>query len=308
MTWDDFEGLTVPSQIEAPTRKRYSVTADVLSYRLCRRQYCFNAHRGYIPSQPTQQFVGTIIHQVLDRAHSHFMGKVDESTKGSFPTDKDIEGYFIEVENALLAHGIRAISPQTRNHTLGLIQSFNTIEGPVLYPRIVDTEHRLQAERRDYVLNGVVDVLASSDAPQDLGGMEIWDYKGTRKPKSNTPSGATRLRDYMFQMQVYSELYNQRNGKYPKRAVIYFIGELANLDGQGTRPKNALMQADLEPEKIQEALREFDLTVTSIQDSMTRNDWTPPGDGAGKETCDLCDVRWSCTTMGAQYRANPRYP
>ena len=306
MTWEEFEGLEVPDRLDAQTRKRYSVTADVLSFRLCPRQYCFNAHRGYVPSQPTQQFVGTIIHQVLDRAHSHYMGKVDRTTKGSIPADEEITEYFTEVESALLAHGIRAISPQTRNHTLGLIQSFNRIEGPVLYHRIIDTEHRLQSERNNYLLYGIVDVLASSESSPGSSDTEIWDYKGSRKPKSNSPAGVTRLQDYEFQMQVYSELYHQRNGKYPKRAVIYFIGDLA---GHVTaRPEDAMLTVDLDQLRIQNALDEFDLTVRRIQESITNNNWTPPVEGAGKETCDLCDVRWSCPSLGHQYREHPRYP
>jgi putative RecB family exonuclease len=234
------------------------------------------------------------------------MGRVDQSTKGLMPTDEDIDEYFTEVETSLLAHGIRAISPETRDHTLKLIQAFNRIEGPILYPRIIDTEHRLQSERGEYLLYGVVDVLASSERPLGSSGTEIWDYKGTRKPKAKRVAGSRRLRDYEFQMQVYSELYRQRNGNHPQRAVIYFIGELAGEPSK--RPEDAMMTVNLDLVRIQNALVEFDTTVKAIRTCIEEDEWIPPTEGAGKETCDLCDTRWSCPSIGHQYREHRRYP
>ena len=48
-----------------------------------------------------QIYYGTLIHQVLDRAHAHYAGLRDPETKGQFPTDQDIENYFNEVDQAL---------------------------------------------------------------------------------------------------------------------------------------------------------------------------------------------------------------
>lgn len=306
-----FSSLKVGPPVPSVNRERFSVTSDVLSYRRCGRLYGFEADRGYIASQPTQRFVGTIIHQVLDRAHSHYLGKIDPKTKGTVPTDAEIASYFTEVETALRAHGVRAIAPSVRSHALEIVTAFNRVEGPALYPLVKDTEHRLQAERHQYLLYGIVDVLTGSTSGGGKDDVEIWDYKGTKAPEASTKQGARVLKDYEFQMQVYSELYRIRNGKAPARAVIYFVGEFGGKQPPTSRPANAVLDVALSPAKSQIALKEFDQTVQDIQQARLTNTWHAPPQGAkwaGKETCDLCDVRWSCPVMGPTYVMNPRYP
>ncbi len=312
MSWRRYQGISVPAPDTTGVKRSYSVTADVLSYRRCGRLYGFQAERGFVPSQPTQRFVGTVIHQVLDRAHSHFMGRLDPSTQGTVPTDQDIGDYFNEVENALRARGIRPIGPIVRARSLEIVQAFNRVEGPVLYPLVRDTEHRLQTDEPDYLLHGVVDVLASSPESTDPDDVQIWDYKGSKSPNVNTQDGRARLRDYQFQMLVYADLYLRRNGRYPKKAFIYFVGEFSRKPVPDVRPQNAVMGVELEPEDMQTALAEFDNTVHQIEDSRLQNRWVAPQDGAkvaGQETCDLCDIRWTCPEMGPTYRQAPaKYP
>ncbi len=311
MTWQQFQGINVPPQGGLQVRERYSVTGDILSYRRCGRLYGFTAVRGYVPSQPTQEFVGTVIHQVLDRAHSHFMGRINQASRGTIPTDQEIEGFFNEVETALIAHGVRAVSPLVRANVLGIVQTFNRVEGPTLYPLVMDTEHRLQSEHPNYIMHGVVDVLTTSPGSSDPNDREIWDYKGHKRPDPTKPSGASRLADYEFQMRVYADLYRIRNGRLPRRAVIYFVGEMGGKPPPSSRPSSAVMEVDLAQSKISTALSVFDSTVQQIQTSAAQNAWNPPPNGmqsAGKETCDLCDVRWSCPVEGPRYRSTPRYP
>jgi hypothetical protein len=309
--WESFKNVKVMRVVDDAARPRYSVTSDVLSFRRCARLYGFQSNRGYAPSQPTQEFVGIMIHQVLDRAHSHYMGRVDQSTRGSLPSDSDIERYFDEVEGALKSHGVRAVRPEVRTYALRILKVFNRVEGPDLYPRVRDTEHRLQSERPRYLLYGVVDVLASSSESNSPDEMEIWDYKATQRPDPKTKDGAARLMDYEFQMQVYADLYNLRNSRYPRRALVYFVGELKGQPSPSARPKGAILEILLEPAKIKSALNEFDKTIAEIEEADEKNEWRPPAGGVlhvGKETCDLCDVRWSCPEMGSEYRKTPRYP
>ena len=143
-------------------------------------------------------FFGQIIHQVLDRCHRHYSGFFGHP-RGTMPTDADIEHYFNEVEQALRAHGVRPASPPVAVQAKQVLKTFNSLEGPKLYPRVIDTEYRLESERQNFVLRGVVDVLAADDS----GEPEIWDYKGTDKP----PLSSSDLRDYEWQMSVYAELY-----------------------------------------------------------------------------------------------------
>src|SRR5215467_7747223 len=100
---------------EPPVKRRYSVTADILSYLRCKRQYGFFARRGYTSAQSGQFFFGTVIHETLDRAHAHFRGEIPDVEPGTMPNDDDIRNYFRAAERALRARGIRPLSKESRN-------------------------------------------------------------------------------------------------------------------------------------------------------------------------------------------------
>jgi hypothetical protein len=285
-------------------RRRYSVTSDVLSFQRCSRQYGHFAARGYEPAYTVQIYYGTVIHQVLDRAHAHFRGLIDPNTQGQIPTDIDIERYFNEVDRGLRARGIRAVSTAERDAALRRLKLFNQIEGPQLYPRVRDTEHRLQSDRTNYLLHGTVDVLA--DDPAWLPGMaaEIWDYKGGRRPNLNSED----FRRYEFQMLVYAELYRERNGIYPQRVILYFLGELDPAQTTLVRPPTALVDVALQPQRIQIALQTFDNTVSQIETCRNNDNWPAPqpGQEPNADTCTICDIRWNCPAVRQRYPM--RYP
>ena len=229
-----FQSLNLPYSAQMPARRRYSVTSDILAYQQCSIQYGAYAVRRYEPALVVQLFYGTIVHQVLDRAHAHFQGKFG-APQGTMPTNSDIDGYFTEVENALKARRIRAVS-NVRNQALRVLQRFNSLEGPALYPRILDTECLLQADQQNYILHGNVDVLAHSGV-QDNGQVEIWDYKGATRPSMRDPA----YQRYIFQLQVYADLYRRKTGQAPAKAILYFLNELAPEPEPTTRPVNALL-------------------------------------------------------------------
>ena len=306
MAWQNFQGLKVPMSQSASLKRRYSVTADVLSFQRCSRQYGHFAVRGYEPAHTVQIYYGMLIHQVLDRAHAHYKGFIDSTTRGTIPTDQDIERYFDEVDNALRARGISSVRAfrhaDERKAALRRLKLFNQIEGPTLYPRVRDTEHRLQSDRGDYLLHGTVDVLA--DVPNWLPRMkaEIWDYKGGKRPALYSQN----FHRYEFQMLVYAELYRERNGDYPEKAVLYFLGELDAVEGSSARPPEALVKVPLDLQRIKMALEEFNETVTMIESCKLNANWPAPKIGPDDETCDICDIRWNCPATTDQYPM--RYP
>ncbi len=282
-------------------RRRYSVTADILSFRRCRRQYGREAVHGYAPSRTSQFFYGTVIHQVLDRAHAHFHGLIDPATKGKVPSDEEIREYFEDVRQSLRTRGIRGARPKVEDQALEVIQLFNRVEGPTLYPRVIDSEHRMQADEDTYVLHGTADLLlAPNDVDRSPGALELWDYKGQRRP-----SPANRhFQDYLFQMRVYADLYRRRHGVYPARTNLYFLNELYALTVEGGKPleqarSSALLTVEIAPLEVADALTAFRTSVAEIERQRALDDWAAPavGDGPGKETCTICDHRWNCPTV-----------
>ncbi len=295
--WQHFQSLQLVHNPPAQSRRRYSVTADILAYQQCSIQYGTFVVRRYEPALVVQLFYGTIIHQVLDRAHAHYRGELGVPP-GTLPTDADIENYFMEVENALIARRIRAVQ-SVRDQAKIVLKRFNSLEGPILYPRIIDTECRLQADQGQYILHGNVDVLVASN----LGGndVEIWDYKGAYKPSLNDPD----YQRYVFQMQVYSDLYRQKTGQTPIKAILYFLNELSGDHAPQARPVNALLEVSLDPVEVQQALQSFGQTVQQIEVCRTTRNWPDPALAPTLTTCNACDLRWNCnaaTGFGRAYQ------
>jgi hypothetical protein len=294
--WQHFQPLSIPHVPRQQAHRRYSVTADILAYETCSLQYGAFAARKYEPALVVQLFYGTIIHQVLDRAHAHYQGLLS-APRGSLPTDADIDTYFGEVENALIARKIRA-GQSVKDQAREILKRFNALEGPTLYPRIVDTECHLQVSQKDYILHGNVDVLVASQSSTTV---EIWDYKGAYKPSL----GDADYKRYVFQMQVYADLYRNKTGQVPAKAILYFLNELGGSHVPATRPANALLEVDLDPVEVQKGLHSFDHTVAAIEGCRSTRTWPAPALAPRKETCDACDLRWKCAAANSFGRTYP---
>ena len=296
--WEHYQSLNLQQTASQQARRRFSVTADILPFQECSLQYEAFAVHGYEPALAVQRFYGTIVHQVLDRAHLHYTGG-QGVPPGSVPSNADIESYYLEVENALKARRIRAVQ-NVRDQALRVVQRFNAIEGPSLYPRVLDTECRLQATQGKYILEGIVDVLATSS-----DGVEIWDYKGSNRPSLGTPEYERSI----FQLQVYADLYRQKTGIIPAKAVLYFLNELAPNPVPSQRPVSAMLEVELSSESVKKALQSFDNTVNTITHCRSTGRWPDPQVSPRQATCDECDLRWNCNAarkLGRNYQM--RYP
>ena len=319
-----------------PVRRRYSVTSDVVSFRRCARQYgAFRVH-NFAPAHQTQIYYGTIVHQVLDRCHQHYHGDVDRATKGTLPdsgvpmprpeldawfeadraarregenppdSPSQIVSYFLEAEAGLRSRGIHPVSADLRAKAAAVLQNFNALEGPELYPRVFDTEHRLQADQDTHVLHGVVDLLvdatSGSDAPE---AREIWDYKG-QSPERLTQRDRE---NYAFQMRVYARLYELKHGVLPGRVLLYFVNELEHVSIPGPRPANALMEVTLGREEVDAAVAAFRETVGEIETARKLDQWEPAEVGEiGEQDCAICDLRWDCQTPNNGQGVKMRIP
>ena len=272
-------GGSVGSHTEVGLKRRYSITGDVLAYRRCKRQYGYYNELDFAPNHVTQLFFGRVVHETLDRAHRHYAGEVDGAEGGSIPTDDEISTYFQEVSEALKARNIYPMSREAEDTALSYIQRFNRNEGARLYPRVVDTEYRLQSNRKEFVLKGVVDVLAGDD----IDGYEIWDYKAGQRP-----DGDRELNDYQAQLNTYAELYRYQQGEYPERGVIYFLGEESQED--------AIFELRFQEGSVESSLSAFEDTVMDIERDRKVGNWFDlnPTDAPSEGTCAECDIRWNC--------------
>lgn len=294
MAWQNFSGQSFPLQPSTPLKRAYSVTADVLAYKTCSLQYAAFRARRYEAATLPQLFWGTAIHQVLDMAHAHYRGLIGPRIPGSLPTDADIEAYFGEVERSLRARQVSVMS-NIKAQALELVQRFNRLEGPALYPRVIDTECRLEADQGSYLLQGTVDVIRlTEDEPPEV---EIWDYKGTGNPGK----GSDRYQDYEYQMHVYAELYRRKVGAAPASVALYFLNELAGDPEPAIRPINAVMRITLDPNTVASAMSDFSSVVGDIEQQRATRSWQPPVKAPDEKTCNGCDLRWKCTVRANEY-------
>jgi putative RecB family exonuclease len=311
-----------------------------VGFRRCPRQYGAIKVHGYAPAFQTQLYFGTALHQVLDRCHAHYHGVVNPSTAGKVPdaglvlTDAqigvylaafdaavasgtvppapptEIIGYFLDVENSLKSQGIRAITKDQRLRVIRILQYFNCLEGKELYPRVQDSEHRLQSDQTTFIMHGVVDLLLNSPTgPGTPGDCEIWDYKGTSRVVM-TPAD---LQTYRFQMQVYARLYELKHHVLPKKVVIYLLSELDGPTCPTSRPVNATLELDatngLSTADINTAMAAFSKTVSDIDAARLLNQWLPAHPSCiSKQDCAVCDFQWDCPTPNRGKGGTLRYP
>ena len=301
MPWGQYQNLTISPLLNVGIKEKYSVTADILSFQLCRRQYGFFNVRKYQPAHVVQIWYGTIIHQVLDKLHMHYLGLLNLQTKGQIPSDNDVELYFNQVKDSLRARGIKAINPDLEDNALRVLKKFNMVEGTNLYPNVVDTECSLQIDRGNYILHGIVDVLKDLSIGKNIRNydpVEIWDYKGSKFPNINKEDGRRKLERYTFQMLAYAELYRLKSGKYPLKGILYFMNELDNIPEPNIRPTQAVYEIDfrnpLNLQQIEQAMNSFSETVAEIEQCKENDEWNFPEQKPDNETCDICDLRWNC--------------
>jgi DNA helicase-2/ATP-dependent DNA helicase PcrA len=302
-----FTSLRIAGEKQEPLKRQYSISGDVLAFRRCRRQYGMYKVRCYRPSKTIQFYFGTVIHQTLDMAHEHYLGRLDPALKARVPTDREIESYFTAAEASLKARGIVPFSSAHRQSALNLLKRFNKNYGERLYPRVRDTECKLQMDLGKVVMQGVVDVLLSSPSSEDMG---IWDYKGTEYPSGERMRRV--LHDYQLQMRIYSLLYSKKYGRQPSEAVLVFLNELKSDPPTRDEEERAFFQMKVASKQINEALEEFMESVNKIEKERkeTGIQWAPPPITMIPErnTCSACDFRYGCEPAVSAYKYTPRVP
>lgn len=308
-SWSNYLSIgKVAEKTTIKPKESYSVTSDILSFQRCPRQYGFFAIKKYQPAHIVQIWFGTIIHQVLNKLHLHYRGLLNPSKINQVPSDEEVIDYFNQVESSLKAKGIKAITTEVATVALKVLILFNRIEGPTLYPNVKDTECDLQADQKNYIFHGVVDVLKNifeENIPEGYEPVEIWDYKGSKLPDTTSKGGASELERYRFQMLCYAQLYKKKTGKYPIKGILYYMNEL-NIDPEpSARVDKAIIEIDFRDssnfELIEKAMKSFGDTVAEIEICKETDTWEPTKD-TDKETCDICDLRWNCAKVNYQMR------
>jgi DNA helicase-2/ATP-dependent DNA helicase PcrA len=301
-------GWTVPTASKTVHIRKYSTTGDILSYKRCRRQYGFFGVRGFSSATATQRYFGTLVHDVLDRINRDYRL---QPARG-LPDEAQIDDLVAEAHERLIQSGVRPYNArQQRKQAAKLIFRFVSSVGPHFFRHVRQTEYRLERALqthtgRDYVLDGIVDVLSGSvshalqlNVSTDPDDVEIWDYKSGRMPRKDSQE----LTDYTYQMRVYAELYRQQAGAYPARCVLVFVGELGDdrwwelSSGVARKFPDLFYIVQPNPSHIKKAIGDFHHTVELIEaerEAPFSQQWAPPSHEVDTATCEACEIRYSC--------------
>ncbi len=261
-------------------KERYTITGDIISYRICPRQYGLYRFYGFAPSNPTQEWYGSIIHRLLKRLHTIYRLK-----KKIVKDEREIEELFNSIEISMESEGRRPSSPKAREKALQVIITFCKRFGEELIPKIKEAELRLLKEMDSYILYGIVDAVLKD------GEYEIWDYKGMERPDPQKPYGRKKIELYKKQLFVYGYLFKERNGTYPKRGVLMFLNELLKKDGDPFF--EVKFDAKETVEEVEDFIREFSEIVKEIERSKEENRWELPEE-IDERVCNQCDFRFDC--------------
>nr|WP_254283032.1 ATP-dependent DNA helicase [Halomicroarcula limicola] len=276
------DGTTVGPPSTDDTRRTYSIVADVLSFRRCKRQYGYHTEHEFAAGSGTQLFAGLAVHQTLDWAHRYYNGDVDGVAEGTTPDEGKLRDEFDSVVESLRDQRIMPMGQDAVNAVFQHVKRFNAQIGPDLYPQVINTECKLRRNAGSFILTGVADVIAD-----EAGHTKLCDYKASQRPNS----GGGYLQDYREQLLVYAGLYAEKEDEYPDSAVLYFLGE---EDPEATR-----LELDFTESEIRAAMSRFENTVTELEHVREHNDWDDLDDWdeddlPDKATCDECDFRWDC--------------
>jgi len=262
-------------------KERYTITGDIISYSLCPRQYGLYRYYGFAPSNPSQEWFGSVIHRFLKRVHAIYR------VKGRLVRPGEVEPIFAQIEISMEAEGTRPSSPQVREKVVEILRVFTQSLARELVPKIVEAELRLVKELPTFILYGVVDALKAEGEE-----FEVWDYKGMERPDPSDPFGRKKLEVYTRQMFVYAYLFKEKNGSYPKKAVLLFMNEL--LKGADGEPFLEIDFTDLKVVKqVEEFIKEFARIVEKIEKSKENGVWELPEE-IDRWTCLQCDFRHDC--------------
>lgn len=303
---------SLPTQKTENVIKKYSVTADILSFKRCRRQYGFFGVRKFRSATATQRYFGTLVHDVLEQINRNYQMKKSLPIEEALPNEEEIKILVEKAHERLILSGIRPYNTEDQKiRAAKLISRFVELIGPVFFLHVDKTEYHLEhsinpGENDEFILHGIVDVLSGAVA-HDLGmpystepdDIEVWDYKSGKCP----PKDSTELQDYQYQMRVYAHLYRQQTGNYPARCVLVFLGELDDDDiwkrcSRDHRQFPSLFYTiDPQPRHIVKAINDFEKVVKEIEIEKSKpysEQWLAPINAPDAATCDSCELRYNC--------------
>jgi DNA helicase-2/ATP-dependent DNA helicase PcrA len=206
-----------------------------------------------------------VVHQTIEDIHRHVLdGRAEPLTSDL------IDQFFRRNSELLRKRGIHPLAPSQREEARRHVDRYFEANREKL-ANVIDTEVEVVLEQPDYVLDGRVDLIRAED-----GALEMVDFKAQKRVMEGSD-----FEQYRDQLALYSHLLQERYGRRPDRAVLYFTGEAdAEL---------AHVVVDISSADIDDVVRRFDETAHAIIAEDFELTSFPP-----RDTCRACDFKHHC--------------
>jgi hypothetical protein len=262
----------------------YSLTGDLIGFLRCGLQYRYQRLGNLPSSRPVQLWFGEFIHGVMEEAFVRYREQVQAGKPPAWPWAKaEIDNICDLVNTRLKARGLEAWAPNIRALGYQRAEAATQDLGPHLFPIVAEVEIRLtgsrpippipaalQFRRADrYEMVGVIDVVTNvrlaapavaanpivrailSALPAGLPPEfeVIVDYKGMRRPPSNSPR-SNLWQQYAWQVQTYATLRAAQPGSKPVVAgALLYVNEIrpTRTDSYLLRREVRAAQTDVAP-------------------------------------------------------------
>ena len=247
-------------------KNTYSFTSHISVYENCSLQYKFYKELGFSPVRIGSTMFGQLVHQTIEDIHKAAIRKEYDT---------------ITTENIRIWLDTNYDNISKSEHSyLGKAQIESAYEQVIEYYKrkkdlwdiIQEAEVEIGLVRKDYILDGVVDLIQGKDNT-----VEIVDFKSEKKP--DIFLNQEKFERYRKQLQIYAYLIEKKLNKRVSKMSIYYTAE-----------KNAVptVSFDNNTEEVDSTIKEFDNIVKKIE----RKDFSKKSES--ETICNNCDFRFYC--------------
>ena len=251
-------------------KPRYSFTGHIKMYETCPRQYQFYTEYKFVPSRPSETFIGLLVHQTIEKIHRIVLdGHLLTLTEAKLQDLFEQTYYFLSLTN------MRLPDERDKEKAFKQVEDYFYNNQFEMYD-VKSAEEHIAIMQDDYILTGKIDVVMDRN-----GKREIWDLKTSSLSELDSIS----LEYYERQLYMYAHALEQRDEIAPERLILYLTEKPCKED--------AMMVFPYQRNRMDSAINQFEKVVTHIKarDFVVRD---PPH----PNICKKCDIRSLCIREG----------
>lgn len=152
------------SKERTQAKPRYSYTGHIRMYETCPRQYQFYREYQFVPSHPSDTFIGLLVHQTIEKIH-----RIVLDGQLLTLTGERLRGLFEQTYYFLSLTSMNQPSEMDKEKAFKQVEDYFYNNQVEMYD-VKNVEEQVAIMKGDYILTGKIDVVMERN-----GKREIWD-------------------------------------------------------------------------------------------------------------------------------------